>query len=230
MFKELLELWSDETSFLDEIMRDFEEMIRLAHRMYDQVTNALFENQTMEGLKKEIYTSDGQLNADEQSIRRKIFTQLSAKSDEPIASCLILMSISKDVERLGDYAKNILEVFEVKSKLEHTEPYFGRLLTLKKEISTMFDEVHKAYRESDKKKARALVRKSYELQKLCDENVRQLLTADPGEDHVAYTLLSRFFKRSLAHLSNIATSIFMPITKIDFFSPSRRDELMGVEP
>lgn len=227
MFKQLIEVWKGQETFLDDIVKDFEEMMTISHRMFNQVTDALFEGQTMEDLKKHLYKEDSRLNFLEQTIRRKVVTQLAAKEEQPIATCLILMSISKDAERIGDYGKNILEVFEAKAKLGKEEPYYGRLIIIKNKISQLFKEVLTAYHESDKQKARAQVKDSFEHQQICDQNINELLLAKGADDHVAYAVLSRFFKRILAHLSNIATSVFMPVTKIDFFDEKRRDEEMN---
>lgn len=219
MFKQLMEWWRGSEVLIDEIDHDFEEMLYTAHKMYDSVTESLFyEGSDFGSLKKEIYKQDSRINAKEQEIRRKIMRQLIAGGSEgPIASCLILMSISKDAERLGDYVKNILEVFEAKPELGETPPYYGRLESLKSKISSLFRDVHQAYHESDQKLAKQLVKDSYEYQKLCDENVKELLLDEPHTDRVAYALLTRFFKRILAHLKNIATSVYMPVDKIDYF-------------
>lgn len=227
MFKQLIEVWKGKETFLDDIIKDFEEMMTISHRMFNLVSEALFAGKAMGDLKTVLYKEDSRLNFLEQTIRRKIVTQLSTREEEPLAACLILMSISKDAERLGDYAKNILEVFEIKSKLGKEEPYYGNIEKVKSRISGLFKEVLTAYHESDQKKARQLVRDSFEHQKICNQTIKELLMAKPGEDHVAYAVLTRFFKRILAHLSNIATSVFMPVTKIDFFDPHRRDEEMN---
>ena len=223
MFKQLIEVWKGEETLIDEIADDFQEMLRIGHGMYDEVTGALLAGEQSSDLKKSLYKQDAKLNMLEQTIRRKIVAQLTAVAgaEGPITSCLILMSVSKDAERLGDYVKNIYQVFEVKPQLAIEEPYSGRLSSIRSQISELFAGVAAAFQASDVAKARALVQSSVEAQKICDENVKDLLLAGPGADYVAYGLLTRFFKRSLAHLANIATSIFMPVTKIDFFDEIR---------
>ncbi len=222
MFKQMIELWQGKETPIDEIANDFKEMLQIGQVMYDQVTTAVLTGERASDLKKELYKKDAIINLQEQTIRRKIVSQLlAAEGEGPISSCLILMSISKDAERLGDYAKNILEVFEVTPQLSKQEPYYQRLEILKKMISDLYQGVLEAYESSDPEKARKLVEMSFEGKRICDENLKDLLIAEPGKDHVAYAVLSRFFKRSLAHLANIATSIFMPVTKIDFFDEIR---------
>jgi phosphate transport system protein len=224
MFKEIIQVWRGKETMLDEIVGDFQEMLHIGAQMYSQVLKALFEGSGDPELKKTIYKQDAQLNAIEQTIRRKIVSLLSGGGEEPIASCLILMSISKDAERLGDYAKNILSVFEKRPQLAKVEPYYARLVQMKESIISSFAGVIEAQQHSDTKRARDIVKKSYEVQKMCNDTVAELLLSEGGPDYVAYAVLIRFFKRSLAHLSNIATSIFMPVTKIDFFDEIRRDE------
>lgn len=223
MFRELIELWKGEETLIDEIVDEFKEMVALAESMTRDVNRVLFEGGTNEEFKKKLYKKDSKLNFSEQTIRRKIMSQLAGTGAEgPIASCLILMSVSKDAERLGDYAKNIYEIAEIKQKLEKEEPYYGRLLRIRDRLEELFSEVLKAYQESDKYRARELVELSYQAQRLCNENVGELLLADPANENVAYAVLTRYYKRCLAHLSNIATSIFMPVTKIDFFDEIRK--------
>lgn len=224
MFKELIEVLQGKETLFDEIKRDFEEMIFVGHQMFDLVTSALLKEGEFEGdLKKEIYKLDALLNGKEQSIRQAIMTILSAGS-APIAACLILMSVSKDAERLGDYSKNILQVFEAKPHLRKGGVYYDQFVELRGQISLLFGRVLKAYHESDKIIARALYKESYAHQKKCDEILKELLLAKPEEDHVAHAVLIRFSKRILGHLSNISTSVFMPVTKIDFFDNKKRDE------
>ena len=224
MFKELIELWKGKETLIDEIIDDFSDMLRIGHEMYRKVTPAVLGGEVRDDFKKELYKEDAKLNMLEQTIRRKIMVQLKGAegAEGPIASCMILMSISKDAERLGDYAKNIFQVYELKPHIDHEQPYFNRLQSVSQTIDELFCGVLEAYRKSDKVKARSLVQSSYEAQKLCDDNLKDLLRAEPLKDGVAYAVLSRFLKRSLAHLGNIATSVFMPVTKIDFFDEIRR--------
>ncbi len=223
MFKELIEVWQGKETLVDEIVADFEDMLRIGASMHDEVSAAALEGKAPADFKKTLYKEDAKLNMLEQTIRRKIVSQLTSVKgvEAPIASCLILMSISKDAERLGDYAKNVYQVYEVKPQIGREEPYYGRLMTIKQSIADLFKGVLEAYEASDKEKAQQLVETSYAAQKICDQNVKDLLLASPAADHVAYAVLTRFFKRSLAHLANIATSIFMPVTKIDFFDEIR---------
>ena len=53
----------------------------------------------------------------------------------------------------------------------------------------------------------------------CDRVVEQVLDA-PGLTNrqvVAYTLAARYHKRIAAHLGNIASSLVMPLHKLDYF-------------
>jgi len=222
MFKQLIEVWQGKETLIDEIADDFEEMLKIGQDMYQVVGKVVFEGTEIPDIKKNLYKHDAKLNILEQTIRRKIVSQLIASGSEgPIASCLILMSISKDAERLGDYVKNIFQVAEIKGKIQKEEPYYERLVQISQKVDYLFTNVSEAYRTSDATKARQLVEESMQAQALCDSNVKELLLAKSVGEHVAYAVLSRYYKRGLAHLANIATSIFMPVTKIDFFDEIR---------
>lgn len=226
MLKALLNFWIQEKTLLEETISNFEEMMNKAHGMYKSVTDALFLGGNLDTLKENIYKEDGQINKLEQTIRRQIVTSLSAgdRASGNITSSLILMSIVKDVERIGDYGKNIFEVFEKVSQLK-PGTYHDRILKIRNEILGSFDVVKKAFRDSDKALAKELLESLNQSKKACDQIVSDLLDNEQTDHAVAYALLSRFFKRTLGHLSNIVTSVIMPVDKLDYFDKDHMEEL-----
>jgi len=218
MIKELLNLWSDGQSLIQEMNDLFDQMLDIDKKLYHSVTDALFLGGNLTTLKDSVYSNDSKVNKLEQLIRRKIVTSLSVDSSSSpnITTSLIFMSVVKDAERIGDYAKNIFEVFQKTSKLEQ-DAYHDRILVIRNEIVEVFDKVKVAFRESDVTEAKKILQSLDDSKKKCDTVVDDLLDKQTAQNAVAYALLARFFKRTLGHLSNIVTSIIMPLDKLDYF-------------
>ena len=54
--------------------------------------------------------------------------------------------------------------------------------------------------------------------------IDDLLTADvPTRDAVLMALLARYLKRLCLHLANIATSVVMPLHRLDYFDEKREE-------
>jgi hypothetical protein len=60
------------------------------------------------------------------------------------------------------------------------------------------------------------------LAKWCDSVVVELAHSDLSvNEAVCFTLLARYFKRIVAHLVNIATSVILPLSDLDYYDEKR---------
>ena len=50
------------------------------------------------------------INAYEREVRRKVFTHLAVTGERDLHAGLVLVSVVIDIERIGDYTKNIVEL------------------------------------------------------------------------------------------------------------------------
>ena len=64
-----------------------------------------------------------------------------------------------------------------------------------------------------------------EIVKRCDKIIERLARSDLDvNEAVALALMARYFKRLAAHLTNIATSVILPVSDLDYFDERRSDE------
>ena len=216
IIKQLINFWRDDSA-LKGMFSEFNEMLVIAKDMFERVTKNLFDpSKDMEAESKEVVKLDGRLNALQQIIRRDIVMHITVQGSKDILPCLLLMSIVKDAERLGDYAKNILEIGERFKNFEKGE-YFDKLKSMQKNIILWFDETKTAFAEIDEKRASETQQKFFGYEKECDRIAWELINTQDKKDAVALALLFRFFKRILAHLGNICTSVTMPLDKLDYY-------------
>lgn len=217
MFTNLLSFWKGK-DFLAQVLGEFKEMLDDTAYMYRMVCSSLLDNAEEPDLKKRIYELDKKVNNLEKDIRKRIVEHLSLRPTVDVTVCLLLMSVVKDAERLGDYSKNLYEVTELLEK-PIDRPLFARYFgDLDKNIEKLFEQTKSAFIESDEKKARASWHDEHKIAKRCDSIVKELATSRLSvNEAVCFALIARYFKRLVAHLTNIATSVVLPLSELDYF-------------
>ncbi len=224
MFRNLLSFWKGK-EFLAQVFEEFKDMLDQTECMYKMVCSTLLDNVEKPDLKEEIYEIDKKVNHLQKDIRKRIVEHLSLQPMVDVPACLLLMSVVKDAERLGDYSKNLYEVTGLLQKpIDRSvfSQYFGEL---DKDILTLFRQTKEAFMEADESKAELSWDYEHRLAIQCDRIVRQLVKSNLSvNEAVCFVLIARHFKRLVAHLVNIATSVILPISDLDYFDEKRRGE------
>jgi len=221
MFKNMRSFWKGR-HFLDEVYGEFKEMLEGAERMFGMVCHALLQNADEENLGQKIHDADKEINTLEKHVRRRIVEHLALQPTVDVSVCLILMSIVKDGERIGDYCKNLYEVVELLNepldRKEYSE-YFGEI---DKDILVLFATTREAVFDADEEKARMAWDVENRIAKRCDNLVERIAKAPLSTNRaVCFALIARYYKRVVAHLANIATSTILPLSDIDYFDERR---------
>ena len=221
MFKNLLSFWKGK-DFLTQVLGDFREILDKTEQMYRMVTDALLCQRAAPGLKQQVYDIDKEVNHLQQDIRKRVVEHLAMRPAMDLPMSLLLMSVVKDAERLGDYAKNVYGVTELLVKPLDRASFDQYFDDIDKDIAALFAQTREAFMESDDQKAAATFDIERRLAKRCDEIVTELAKSDlTVNEAVCYTLIARYFKRVIAHLVNIATSVVLPISDLDYFDEKR---------
>ncbi len=196
-------------------------MMSDTEQMYRLVTDVLLRKAEPEKVKEEVYTRDKEVNRKEREIRRRLVSHLSLSlADAP--TCLVFMSVAKDVERIGDYCKNIFEVANFYSMPNSQGRYAVPLQEIGQQIAELFQRGQKAFAESDEALAMDALREHEVIAKKCDMLIKQVLSDDlQTREAVSTALLSRYFKRTARHLGNVVSSVVAAVEDIDFF-PRRK--------
>ncbi|MDB4349698.1 hypothetical protein OAA99_01955 [Omnitrophica bacterium] len=224
MFKNLLDFWKGK-DFLTNVLDEFGKMLEEAREMFYSVCQNLLEDKTIDGLEDKIYSVDKKINLFEKDIRKRIIAHLSIHPSVDVPMSLLMMSVVKDAERLGDYAKNLYEVSRMARRPLNKEVFFMFFNDMDKRIAEMFDDTKKAFIDSDEEIANGIWQSERSVAKKCDKIIEELAKSSLGTNEaVAFTLIARYFKRTAAHLTNIATSVILPISELDFFDEKRRNE------
>lgn len=221
MFKNLLHFCKGK-DFLNHVLEEFKNMLDDTQLMFDSVCRKLIDDQEEPGLNSKVYGIDKQVNDLQRDIRKRVVEHLSLQPSVDVPTCLLLMSVVKDAERLGDYAKNLYEVSTLTDQPLNKEEYQRLFNNIEREISELFKGTKKAFIESDEAKAAKSWEYKTKIAKRCDQIIEKLAKSNlPVNDAVCFTLMARYFKRITAHLTNIATSVILPLTDLDYFDEKR---------
>jgi len=224
MFKNLLSFWKGK-DFLVQVLEDFKVMLDDSESMYKAVCVQLLDGTKEPGLKDKIYEIDKQVNNLQKEIRRRIVEHLSLQPMVDVNACLILMSVVKDAERLGDYSKNLYEVTELLAQPIERELFSEYFDEMDKKILALFQQTKEAFIDADEDKARSAWEYEKTIAKGCDKIVERLAKSNlPVNQAVCFTLVARHFKRIVAHLVNIATSVVLPLSDLDYFDERRNED------
>lgn len=192
------------------------EMIAHGRHAFDAAANAFLGGAKPEIVKDDLWATDKKINHLEREIRRQAVVHGSVYGSSQLPTCLVLMSIVKDAERIGDYAKNLYEVAVVSQKRK--DEYLDDLIQHKNEISALMQEAIRIYGNQDEAAAKTFLSRGDAMTDHYDEQVGRLLSDEPGTDQPAPTALCyRYYKRIVSHLLNIITSLVMPVDQLDYF-------------
>ena len=192
-------------------------MLRASHDMFGHAVTALHSEGTLE---TDIYKRDRQLNKYERNVRRKIVTHMSVSSKPDINLGLVLTAIVIDVERIGDYTKNIVELASAISTPFHGLELHDEVVEIEQIMAQMFDDIIPALEESDVDRARSIMHSQAILASKVDEQLRSLCSGEVLSGHSGHAatvaIYLRYLKRVSAHLKNMATSVVNPYYRIGF--------------
>jgi len=218
MFKEWLAIFKKDT-LMDRAYQRSYLMLDLTREMFSRAKESLRhleDNQV--GI--DIYDKDSEINKYEREVRRNVFNHLAVSGAAKLPSGLALVSIIIDIERIGDYTKNIVEL-----ALNHPGKLHGGKLEkdlqrVEQALEDNFVETRDCFESGDNKKALKLLEGYKWLNPMCDKNLIMLIKEEdksirPG-DAVSLAMYFRWLKRINSHLRNIVTSVVNPFDRIGF--------------
>jgi len=196
MLREFLKIFR----FDDAIARmgeDFNHMLDLSMGLTVRAGRVFFERAGDSAEREQIAKADVEVNRLERRIRKQVIAHLTLSTSSRDASyCLMLMSLVKDVERLGDYATNVAEVHDEGGGPLPDDEFAAELREIRTEVEATFAAVSSVFAASDSERAVELIKQGRTT---------------------TLVLGARYYKRIQAHLLNILSAVVMPLHKLDYF-------------
>ena len=108
MFKQIFNLFKSDSLYV-QALEECHEMLDIDLKMFQESINVLRNKDNSES-SFDIRKADLKINEFERSVRRKVMTHLAVSGTDDLGSGLILISVVTDIERIGDYTKNIYDL------------------------------------------------------------------------------------------------------------------------
>ncbi|HJM10316.1 MAG: PhoU domain-containing protein [Candidatus Marinimicrobia bacterium] len=221
MWNQLLKLWKSDNLLVQAWDQSYE-MLEIARDMCLEAMRILRESDDTV-INKDIRQKDKKVNEYEQDVRRKVMTHCTVQGPNELPGGMVLVSIVIDIERIGDYAKNILDLAEVHSNRLNIPDLEEDLHQIESTTKERFKETIRILREQDEDGAKhQMSTLKKELSLICDTIVDRAaggkINSITPDDCAALALYARYLKRINSHLNNMVTSVANPFEKIGFQS------------
>ncbi|MFQ5850950.1 MAG: PhoU domain-containing protein [Candidatus Binatia bacterium] len=218
MLKELFAIFQKDT-LLDRAYRRSYQMVDITWEMFLKAKKSLREMDINE-LDINIYDRDIEVNKYQREVRRNVFSHLTVAGSHDIYSGLLLVSIIIDIERIGDYTKNIVELALNHPARLHGGMFEDDLKRIEAAVEDMFSRVRKGFETTDVQDAEKLLSEYQWVNRLCDQHVIDYIKGLDKNissiDAVSLALYFRYLKRINSHLRNVTTSVVNPFDQIGY--------------
>ena len=201
---------------ISQIESQVQRMIADARHTFDLAMNAVTGG-AVETVADEVRRTDRQINVTEIEIRRELLVHISVHGTADAGEMLVFMNMIKDLERIGDYNKNIFDLALEGVSFSGDED-MEQILGFRDELSSRIARMGEILDTRDEDRARAYIERGDHLRREFDGLVNELVHATaPALVAVPRALLYRFLKRVAAHCANVVTAVVMPVDRLDYF-------------
>ena len=219
MWKQLIELFRKDNLF-EQAYEEASNMLDTGAIMFDASVEALRHKDTAE-VELDIYSADKEVNRSERDVRKKVMTHLVVSGGTNLASGLSLVSVVIDIERIGDYTKNIYDLAVHHPLRLNAGPIEEKLQKVESQVTADFKGMIDVFKNRDEEKARVIMNNYKDgLSDACEEISNSILSGDitglDSSDATAVSLYARFLKRIASHSRNIVTSVVNPFHRIGY--------------
>ncbi|MEC8975080.1 MAG: PhoU domain-containing protein [Actinomycetota bacterium] len=186
-------------------------MLADARHSFDLASAAVLSGADPESVAQDIRTTDEHINNAEQALRGELVTHVAVHGTTDIGSVLSYTLLIKKIERIGDQAKNILDLAEEGVSLVGEED-ISELIEVRRVISSMFAEAADLMAETTTEQARDFYDRATELRHSIENKIRDYMhSEEPGSYAVPRAVLYRYWKRIVANLAGVVTGVAEPL-------------------
>ena len=219
MLKQIFEIFKSD-SLYEQALSECHEMLDIDLTMFKASIKSLRKSDSAE-IDIDIYEMDKKINEFERDVRRKIMTHLAIGGKEDVGAGLVLVSVVIDIERIGDYTKNIYDLAVNHPKKLNGGNTEDRLTKIEKISFNLFEEAIKAFKNQNIEKASALMGDYKDhISKQSDSITNDIIQGKIGDLNIgtasAVGLYSRYLKRIAAHSRNLISSVVNPFERIGY--------------
>lgn len=211
-----------ETDQLSTVEQQLVEMLASCQDTFRLATAAVFGEQDVIEAGNQLDETDKDLNRTERAIRRELLVHGTVRGAEVDQGLMLAyMSVAKDIERIGDYCKNIWNLAQMGVSFAGADDV-EELTKHRMRVASLIERALTAFADQNAQRVHELIPAIREDLGHYDTHIIQYVTSDePGRYAAPRALFYRYLKRISAHLSNTLSSVVMPVDRLDFYKPSK---------
>ncbi len=218
MIKEILAVFKSDT-LMDRAFQRSYDMLYLTQSMFKESQRVLRKTDSNK-VAININDQDSEVNKFQRDLRKDVFNHLTMSGTDELGSGLVLVSIVIDIERIGDFTKNIVEIAQNHPQRLHAGEFEDDLIRIENAVEDNFNRTIECFKNANEEIGKELLKEYKWVARLCDEKIASLMR---GEDTsltsgsaVALAIYLRALKRIFSHLRNVTTSVVNPFHRIGF--------------
>ncbi len=209
---------------LAKMTRDLERMINEGRHEFDSACSVLIGGADPDTVRSDLLATDKRINRLEQSIRRQILVHGSVHGSVHLPEMMVLMSVAKDAERIGDYAKNLFALSEYRT-FPSSSKHHKALREVRERTSSLLADAPELYETQDKDRATEFLDSAFEVIHDCEARMVEVFKQEVGTGQDAAAVLAfRYMRRVAGHIHNVITAVVNPVDKLDFYDEPTVDE------
>ena len=219
MFKQIFELFKSDSLYQQALLECYE-MLDIDKEMFNESIKTLRKTDNAD-IAIDIYAMDKKINEFERDVRRKVMTHLVVSGKEDLGSGLILVSVVIDIERIGDYTKNIYDLAVEHPQRLSAGSYEDQLSNIEGATTEFLNEAIEVFKNQDIENARKLMANyKTDISSTSSDIVNGIVSGKNNEftpeKAGALCLYARYLKRIAAHSRNLVSSIVNPFERIGY--------------
>ena len=148
-------------------------------------------------------------------------THLTVNPQQDLSSGLVLVSVVIDIERMGDYTKNIYDLAVKYPEKLSTGKYEDAISKMEDDVKNYLNKTIDAFKNQDIELGRKLMEEyKTDISSVSNEIVNEVVSSKDSElsagQASALCLYLRYLKRISAHSRNLISSIVNPFERIGY--------------
>jgi phosphate uptake regulator len=198
-------------------------MLADARHSFDLASTAVLSGADVRTVADDIRATDERINRAEQQLRGELVVHVSVQGSDDIGEVLGYTLLIKKIERIGDQAKNILDLAEEGIDLSGA-PDSAELTRIRRTISDMMGEAADFLSNADAGDAGAFRERTDMLGGELAAKISDCMHSDlPGHEVVPRAILYRYWKRIVANVGGVVSTVTEPLQHQDYFDDGATD-------
>lgn len=193
-------------------------MLGDARHSFDLATLALLTETEAEVVAADIRETDQRINAAEQELRSELIVHVSVQGSSDIGSVLGFTLLLKKIERIGDQAKNILDLAETGVSLAGSSN-IDELLAGRQVVSALFAEAGELLSDPNPS-SEAVDEFAERATAIAEEHQTRIdgfmRSERPGHEVVPLAIYYRYLRRIVANLAGVVRTSAEPFPHADY--------------